>query len=607
MNIFHLVENRLKCSQIKEAFDIHFLTKMPNYFTDNADILFQFDNLPLLEIAEIQERETPNGDADFLPENLDDVVDNYRRVLSIIGEITAETIAPNSEQVDKDGNTHNADEGTVSIHPLVQENFNRLAQADMMGFTIPRKYGGLNCPITIYTMATEIVSRGDCSFMNMFGLQGIADTIYAFASDEMKDKYLPLFADGSVSGAMALTEPDAGSDLQAVRLRADLDEDGTWRLGGVKRFITNGCGDILLVLARSEPTIADGRGLSLFLCEKSPAVKVRCLEKKLGIHGSPTCEIVFDNAPALLIGDRQRGLITYVLALMNGARLGIAAQSLGVAEAAFRLARVYGHSRQQFGAPIERLAPVAEMIVEMQIAIEASRALTYQTAISCDHENNANRLVELAPNISDTEKKVQKQKARALKRINAMLTPMSKYYGAEMAISVTNTALQVLGGSGFITDYPAERYLRDARITSIYEGTSQLQVVAAIKGVTSGTFAAFVEDYEKKTFANPLLEELKNELISQRKLIMESVEAAKNFGGQYIELVARQLVESAIAVIVGHLFLAHGEKNVRKERVANYFIRKYSSINKSNCERVCSGNTQTVTEYDLLAGPVPSL
>ncbi|MCF0233759.1 MAG: acyl-CoA dehydrogenase family protein, partial [Thermoguttaceae bacterium] len=345
---------------------------MANFFTDNQDIQFLFDYFDLKDIAAIQERETPNGDADYAPRDLDDAVDNYRKVLSIIGEISGETLAANAETVDAEGNTLNENQ-TVTLHPLVQKNLDKMSRADLQGFTLPRKYGGLNCPTLVYTMATEIVSRGDCSFMNMFGLQGIADTIYAFASDEIKDEYLPKFASGEVTGAMVLTEPDAGSDLQAVRLRADQDENGNWVLNGVKRFITNGCGEVLLVLARSEHQIADGRGLSLFICDRGPTVKVRHLESKLGIHGSPTCELVFTNTPCRLIGERQRGLITYVLALMNGARLGIAAQSLGVAEAAARLARNYARSREQFGAPIEQLPPVAEMVFDNFIKIEAAR------------------------------------------------------------------------------------------------------------------------------------------------------------------------------------------------------------------------------------------
>ena len=295
--------------------------------------------------------------------------------------------------MDREGNTLN-DDGTVTLHPSVQENLFRMAQADLMGFTLPRKYGGLNCPNLIYTMATEIVSRADASFMNMFGLQGIAETVNAFANQEIKDDVLPRFARGEVTGAMVLTEPDAGSDLQAVRLRAHQDEHGNWYLNGVKRFITNGCGEILLTLARSEPGIGDGRGLSLFISERSERIKVRHLEQKLGIHGSPTCELVYEDAPARLVGERQRGLITYVLALMNGARVGVAAQSLGIAEAAFRLARTYAHTRQQFGMPIERLPAVAEMVTDMKIAIEAARALVYETSRICDLENNNPRILE---------------------------------------------------------------------------------------------------------------------------------------------------------------------------------------------------------------------
>ncbi len=583
---------------------------MPNYFSDNQDIQFLFDYFDLKEIAEIQERETPNGDADFVPEDLDDVVDNYRRILDIVGEIAAETLAPSAEQVDAEGNTLNAD-GTVTLNPLVRENIKRLTQADMMGFTVPRKYGGINCPILIYSMATEIVARGDCSFMNMFGLQGIADTIYAFASEEIKDEVLPKFCAGEVTGAMVLTEPDAGSDLQAVRVRADQLEDGSWVINGVKRFITNGCAEILLVLARSEHEIKDGRGLSLFLCERSPAVKVRCLEKKLGIHGSPTCELVFENTPARLIGERQRGLITYVLALMNGARLGIAAQSLGVSEAAYRLARVYANSREQFNAPIERLAPVAELVTNMRLRIEAMRALTYEPARVCDLENNTNRLLERnSDSLSADEKRDLKQRSRTMKRLNAMLTPMSKYYCSEGSITVATDAIQVLGGSGYMKDYASERYLRDARITTIYEGTSQLQVVAAIKGITSGVFANYVDSFEKKVYADPKLESLHAVLIKGREEIQSAVEYVKTQSGAYVDLVARKLVDAAIDVLVGHYLLSQATSSDsdyanRKKKVAELFITQNAPVVTMNCEKAKLGNTQIIDQYALLAGPVP--
>ena len=577
---------------------------MANFFLDNRDMQFLFEHIDMEKLAEIQETEAANGQADYVPVDAADAVDNYRRILEIVGEIAGETIAPNAERVDREGNTLNED-GTVTYHPLVRENLDRMGQADLMGFTLPRKYGGLNCPNLLYTMATEIVSRGDASFMNMFGLQGIAETINAFASEEIKDEVLPRFAEGEVTGAMVLTEPDAGSDLQAVRLRAHQDEDGNWYLNGVKRFITNGCGDILLTMARSEPEISDGRGLSLFISERSDKVRVRHLEEKLGIHGSPTCELVYEDTPARLIGERQRGLITYVLALMNGARVGIAAQSLGIAEAAYRLARTYAHTRQQFGGPIERLPAVAEMVTDMQIAIEAARALTYETSRLCDHENNNLRIMEWGKDPDKDEKKRRKQLSRSFKRVNSMLTPMSKYYASEMSCRVADTALQVLGGSGYMKDYAAERHLRDARITTIYEGTSQLQVVAAIRGVTSGVFEKYVADFEGIDYDDPLLAELKQKLLDAKEQIGEAIEFVRGKSGSYVELSGRRLVDAAIAVIIGHLLLGQGVANERKRRVARRFIESQMPVLRMNCQQVLCGDDAPLEEYDLLAGPVP--
>lgn len=579
---------------------------MANFFLDNEDIQFLFEHFDLGELARLQEDGFVHaGQCAYAPVDEADAVDNYRRVLQIIGQIAGEMIAPNAETVDREGNTLN-DDGTVTLHPLVQQNLQRLAQADMMGFTLPYKYGGLNCPNLVYTMATEIVSRADASLMNLFGLQGIAETIYAFADDQIRDEVLPRFARGEVTGAMVLTEPDAGSDLQAVRLRADQDEQGNWYLNGVKRFITNGCGDILLTLARSEPEISDGRGLSLFLSERSEQIKVRHLEDKLGIHGSPTCELVYENAPARLIGERQRGLITYVWALMNGARVGIAAQSLGIAEAAYRLARTYAHTRQQFGGPIERLPAVAEMVTDMRIHIEAARALTYETSRTCDREINNLRVLEWSTDLDKDEKKRRKQLARSLKRTSAMLTPMSKYYASEMSCTVADTAIQVLGGSGYMKDYAAERHLRDARITTIYEGTSQLQILAAVRAVTSGTFEAWADDYEKKPYDDPLLEELKPDLIEGKGRVIEAVRFVKGGEAAYLDLSGRRLVDSALAVIIGHLLLGQAAANERKKHVARRFIRSQMPVLRMNCEQILSGDTSPLDEYALLAGPVPS-
>lgn len=577
---------------------------MANYFLDNPDIQFLFNHIDLKAVARLQEDRSANGDADYAPADDADTVDGYRRILEIVGQVAGETIGPNSETVDREGNTLN-DDGTVTLHPAVRENMMRLSQADMMGFTLPRKYGGLNCPNLIYTMATEIVSRADCSFMNMFGLQGIAETINAFANDEIKDHILPKFSTGEVTGAMVLTEPDAGSDLQSVRLRAYQNEQGEWLLNGVKRFITNGCGEVLLVLARSEPDIADGRGLSLFYAERSERVKVRHLEEKLGIHGSPTCELVFDDLPAKLVGERQRGLITYVMALMNGARVGIASQSLGVAEAAYRLARVYAHTRQQFGMPIERLPAVAELVTGMQIQVEAARALAYETSRVCDHENNNLRILEGGQCRDKAEEKERKQYARQYKRVNGMLTPMSKYYASEMACTVANQAIQVLGGSGYMKDYAAERYMRDARITTIYEGTSQLQVVAAIRGVASGAFETYIGEFEKVEYADPMLTALKQKLVEAKQQIVQAVQYVKTRPASYLDLSGRRLVDAAISVIVGHLFLGQAVTNDRKKRVARRFIESQLPVIRMNLDQVHSGDMTAMDEYELLAGPVP--
>ncbi|MHC5083701.1 MAG: acyl-CoA dehydrogenase family protein, partial [Planctomycetota bacterium] len=352
---------------------------MGNFYTDNDDIKFLFKHMNLEKVAEMQEQGFKfANDFDYAPADATEAVENYEMVLESIGQLSADFIAPRAEEVDRQGNTLNED-GSVSYADGIADALAALSKADVMGFTLPHRYGGLNFPNTIYSMAIEMVSRGDASLMNIFGLQGIAETINFFADDKIKDQYLPDFASGDVTGAMVLTEPDAGSDLQACDLRAFQDDDGNWLLHGVKRFITNGCGEVLLVLARSEER-SGGLGLSLFVCDRGPSVTVRRLEDKLGIHGSPTCELFFDNTPCELIGERQRGLVTYVMSLMNGARIGIAGQSMGIAEATYRVARDYAASREQFGKPIEKLPAVRDMVINMKTMIEAGRTLLYETS-----------------------------------------------------------------------------------------------------------------------------------------------------------------------------------------------------------------------------------
>lgn len=344
---------------------------MANFYKDNDDIRFLFKHMDLAKLAGIIEEDFRfSKEFDYAPANSEEAIRNYEVVLDSVGQLSGEFIAPRSEGIDRQGNTLNED-GSVSYADGIAESLDKLSKTEVMGFTLPHRFGGLNFPNVIYSIAIEMVSRADASLMNIFGLQGIAETINAFASEEIKQKYLHDFAAGKVTGAMVLTEPDAGSDLQSVNLRAFQDSNGKWFLHGVKRFITNGCGEVLLVLARSETDRSGGLGLSLFVCDRGPSVHIRRLEDKLGIHGSPTCEIFFDNTPCELIGERQRGLVTYVMALMNGARIGIAGQSLGIAEATYRIARDYGASRKQFGVAIEKLPAVRDMLIDMKIATEA--------------------------------------------------------------------------------------------------------------------------------------------------------------------------------------------------------------------------------------------
>ncbi|OHB51921.1 MAG: acyl-CoA dehydrogenase, partial [Planctomycetes bacterium GWF2_41_51] len=460
---------------------------MANFYKDNEDILFLFKHLDIPGVADVMEEGFKFAkEFDYAPANAAEAIENYDLVLDSVGKLSGDFIWPRSEGIDRQG-SHLGEDGKVTYADGIRESLDMLAKANVMGFTLPYRFGGLNFPNVVYSIAIEMVSRGDASLMNIFGLQGIAETINYFASEEIKQKYLPDFAAGKVTGAMVLTEPDAGSDLQSCKLKAFQGDDGQWYLHGVKRFITNGCGEVLLVLSRSEPDRSGGLGLSLFVCDRGPTVHVRRIEDKLGIHGSPTCELFFNNTPCELVGERRRGLAPYVMSLMNGARLGISGQSLGIAEAAYRIARDYAASRKQFGAAIEKLPAVRDLVIEMKLEIEVARALLYETSRVVDYDIGYTKILELNPPADKEQLKKLKDLSRRYGRYAGMLTPMTKYYSSEMSNRVTYNSIQVLGGSGFMRDYPCERLARDARITTIYEGTSQLQVVAAVRGVCSGT------------------------------------------------------------------------------------------------------------------------
>ncbi|MFP4054883.1 MAG: acyl-CoA dehydrogenase family protein [Phycisphaerae bacterium] len=583
---------------------------MANFYKDNDDIQFLFEHMDTAGVARIMEEDFRFAEEfDFAPENEQDAVDNYGRILESMGEICGDIIAPSAEETDTVGNELKED-GTVQRAPGIAEALKRLGQADMMGFTLPYRFGGLNCPNLVYTMSNDILSRADAALMNVYGLQGIAETINAFASDEIKEEYLPKMASGEWTGAMVLTEPDAGSDLQSVKTRAYQDAEGNWFVHGVKRFITNGCGEVLLVLARTEPEITDGRGLSLLLCEAGPKVKIRRLENKLGIHGSPTCEIFFDDAPAKLIGERQRGLITYVMSLMNGARIGIAAQSLGIGEAAYRVAREYGASRKQFEQTIDNFPAVRELLVKSRVDLQAARALTYFASYSVDLEMGPAKKLEFGNVESADERKKLKQEARKFGRWNKVLTPMAKYYASEMSMRVSNDAIAVLGGSGYMKDYASERHLRDSRITTIYEGTSQLQVVAAIAGVTAGTSRTIIEELlasptrvdEWPAEVKPLVEQIRTSLDDLTK----AVEFVKNQPGNSTrDLYARKLVDIAIYLLVGALFCDYATVSEKRLATAKYWLHWRLPEIHMNVEQILTGDLAVVEEFETLAGPVP--
>lgn len=553
---------------------------MGNFFTDNERLKFHLHHDLMQEIIRLKERDYADKDKyDFAPENFEDALDSYEKVLEIIGEITADVLAENAKDVDAEG--PKIEDNAIVYAKGTQKNHEALKNAGLYGMSLPRQYGGLNFSYVPYVMAAEIVSRGDCGFANIWGLQDCAETIYEFASEEIKNEYLPRINKGATC-SMDLTEPDAGSDLQAVRLKATYDEKaGVWRLNGVKRFITNGDADIKLVLARSEDGTTDGRGLSYFVYDRAnKAVTVRRIENKLGIKGSPTAELVFNNAPAQIVGDRKLGLIKYVMSLMNGARLGVGAQSVGLAEAAYREAVKYAHEREQFGKPIADFAQVYEMLGNMRAKTDAIRTLLYETARQVDMYKSLDAI--------SRERKIspeEKQLLKAHSRLADALTPMLKLFSSEYANQIAYDCIQVHGGSGFMKDYACERLYRDARILTIYEGTSQLQVVAAIKGVTSGVYANRIKEYETVEVSGELAE-MRKTLVALRERYETTVEKAKELGtaNEAFDFLSRRLVEMAGYLIMSNLLVNDSQKEagfIQSARIMTQMAQ--SEIEKAAC------------------------
>lgn len=541
---------------------------MANYYTDHPEIEFHLDHPLMKRIVELKEKGYADKDqfADA-PVCYEDAIENYKRVLDITGDVAANIIEPNSESVDLEG-PHLVD-GRMAYASKTVENIDATCKAGLWGVSMPRKYGGLNLPNVVFSMLSEVISAADAGFQNIWSLQSCIDTLYEFGSEEQRQKYIPRVCEGA-SMSMDLTEPDAGSDLQRVMLKATQDEDGTWRLNGVKRFITNGDSDIHLVLARSEEGTHDGRGLSMFIYDKqSGGVTVRHIEHKLGIHGSPTCELVFKNAKAELCGSTRMGLIKYVMALMNGARLGIAAQSVGVEQEAYNEGLSYAKERMQFGKKIISFPAVYDMLSRMKAKLDAGRSLLYQTA----------RYVDLYKALEDIgrDRKLTPEERQELKKWNRLadaFTPLAKGTNSEWANQNAYDAISIHGGSGFIMEYKSQRLFRDARIFSIYEGTTQLQVVAAIRYITNGTYLNIMKEMLQGEVSESLkpLQERVAKLVATYEACLDKVKAGANQDEH--DFLGRRLYDMTADIVASLLILDDATRAPELfEKSANVFVR----------------------------------
>ena len=532
-----------------------------NSYTDNPQIKFHMEHPMMQRIVELKERGFEDKDQyDYAPQDFEDAMDNYDKVLEVVGDINANIIAPNAEDVDSEG--PHCENGRVRYATKTYENLDATRKAGLNGMTMPRRYEGLNLPVTVYTAANEIVSAGDAGFENIWSLQDCIETLYCFGNEEQRKKYIPLVCQGATM-SMDLTEPDAGSDLQSVMLRATYDEtEGCWRLNGVKRFITNGDSDIHLVLARSEEGTRDGRGLSMFIYDKREGgVNVRRIENKLGIHGSPTCELTYKNAKAELCGDRKLGLIKYVMSLMNGARLGIAAQSVGIQQAAWEEALAYANDRKQFGKEIIQFPAVYDMIATIRARLDAGRSLLYQCSRYVDIYK---ALEDIARDRTLTPE--ERQEMKKYSKLADAFTPLAKGMNSEFANQSAYDAIQVHGGSGYMQEYKCQRLYRDARITSIYEGTTQLQTVAALRYITNGTYTDVIKATTEELKANAC--EHCTPYITRIQAMTEKMEQAvahaKSFENQdFIDFCGRKLYEITAYIIMCQLMLADTQRNAQ--------------------------------------------
>lgn len=541
---------------------------MANYYTDHPEIEFHLNHPLMKRVVDLKERNYVEKDQfEDAPVNYEDAIENYKRLLDITGDVAANIIEPNSEDVDLEG--PHLENGRMIYASKTFENLDATRKAGLWGLSMPRRYGGLNLPNAIFSMASEIIAAADAGFQNIWSLQSCIDTLYEFGSEEQRQKYIPRICAGETM-SMDLTEPDAGSDLQRVMLKATQDEDGTWRLNGVKRFITNGDSDIHLVLARSEEGTKDGRGLSMFIYDKRDGgVTVRHIEHKLGIHGSPTCELVYKNAKAELCGNTRLGLIKYVMALMNGARLGIAAQSVGVEQEAYNEGLAYAKERAQFGEKIINFPAVYDMLSRMKAKLDAGRSLLYCCARYVDIYK---ALEDIARDTKLTPE--ERQEMKKYTRLADAFTPLAKGMNSEYANQNAYDAISIHGGSGFIMEYKCQRLFRDARIFSIYEGTTQLQVVAAIRYITNGTYLSIIKEMLENEVSDDL-KPLKERVAKLVNLYEAAINKVKEANDQAVhDFLARRLYNMTGDIEMSLLILDDATKAPEMfAKSANVYVR----------------------------------
>ena len=541
---------------------------MANYYTDHPEIEFHLNHPLMKRVVDLKERNYVEKDQfEDAPVNYEDAIENYKRLLDITGDVAANIIEPNSEDVDLEG--PHLENGRMIYASKTFENLDATRKAGLWGLSMPRRYGGLNLPNAIFSMASEIIAAADAGFQNIWSLQSCIDTLYEFGSEEQRQKYIPRICAGETM-SMDLTEPDAGSDLQRVMLKATQDEDGTWRLNGVKRFITNGDSDIHLVLARSEEGTKDGRGLSMFIYDKRDGgVTVRHIEHKLGIHGSPTCELVYKNAKAELCGNTRLGLIKYVMALMNGARLGIAAQSVGVEQEAYNEGLAYAKERAQFGEKIINFPAVYDMLSRMKAKLDAGRSLLYCCARYVDIYK---ALEDIARDTKLTPE--ERQEMKKYTRLADAFTPLAKGMNSEYANQNAYDAISIHGGSGFIMEYKCQRLFRDARIFSIYEGTTQLQVVAAIRYITNGTYLSIIKEMLENEVSDDL-KALKERVAKLVDLYEAAINKVKEANDQAVhDFLARRLYNMTGDIVMSLLILDDATKAPELfAKSANVYVR----------------------------------